>query len=90
MYLVAGKQVDELDDWPSLTPVFSTFTARELDTFLTMMEAGITLPETPAIIQDDLASLHGDALMAYSAKIKCGDTDRAGWCLVCGVKHVNG
>lgn len=55
---------DNLDDYPPL--IFTGFTASELDKFLDFMERGISLPETPDIVQHDLVSLHGDAVLVYA------------------------
>jgi hypothetical protein len=80
---------DELSDYPPLTELFRErkLTASEIDVFLTMMEAGVTLTETPRMIKEDMHNLHGDAILYYADILHCGDTDRAGRCLVCGVKH---
>jgi hypothetical protein len=65
--------VDVLDEYPSLGPLFvqAGMTASELDKFLTMMEQGITYRETPEIMREDMASLHGDAVLIYA--------DMVGW-----------
>ena len=60
------KSIDDLDDYPPITSLFKDHTARELDTFLTFMEAVISSPDAPGICKDDAASVHGDAVIAYA------------------------
>jgi hypothetical protein len=60
--------MDDLNDYPSLTPLFATagLTASELDQFLTYMETAITTVNAPGIVIEDCVSIHGDAILVYA------------------------
>jgi hypothetical protein len=65
---VACNLLPSIDECPSLETLFREkgLTRDELDKLLSYMEWGISHPDVPGVVINDLVSIHGDAILIYA------------------------